>query len=447
MTVLDRRRARRRDRHRGADVPSSYSAPKSKACYHPHQAQHLEDAASSLPSSSSPSTSTSTSSPSPSSSQALLSLLQAPDDLRFPEECISIVHNYAIGAWELGLWGAQLDRSTGVFAPSAELTQWNGLTSVATMLLQRRTTSAFRVLQICFDRYKSLLLSHTPWLFVSTYAFVLRTSRSHPELARCFLRYARDLARIVKHPPSHPYCRLLDAMCRMGPARMETCAADLLESCLAAIQQTFGPDGSDMAHMVVYATDACVSSGLLTPDAARSKLQSLLAKTKRTSEDGRSNGGGNGGGGIPPSGDADIEQRFIPGVQLSMVRANYWQGNRAEAQRLMRQVPSGLPEWAFASEIMSLVYEAEERPNAHARLLRTGHRWGAYIKEIKIVNPWVLSPLVDFHVYIERFADTNSDAKRVREDFETGMEILCEMVCEINLNTGVPKGEDIQVFD
>ena len=237
---------------------------------------------------------------------AVRGLLRSPDDLRLPEECLNIVDGYAQGAAEQRLWA--LD-SAGLLAPSAKLTTVNNLTDVTlTVLLPRRPEFAFRVLRVCFDKYGELIRQEqnqqqqqhhgdTPWLFLSTYAFVLRTAGAWPDLARCFLRYCRDLARIV-HPAGHPYPRLLDAMCRMGPARMEACAADLLESCILAIERRFGSDSHCMAFALVYVTNICVFAQSLRPDVAGSKLRALLARVEgRGGFAGEKGGAGAGAGG------------------------------------------------------------------------------------------------------------------------------------------------------
>ncbi len=389
-------------------------------------------------------------------STALATLLQAPDDLRLPEECISIMYNFALGATEQGLW--ELD-GAGILAPDEELNRWNNLTAVSLVLLPRRTEAAFRVLQACFDRYKDLLLQEqehqqqrqqqleqgqgqgqgegkgkgngrgdrTPWLFVSAYAFVLRTARAHPELARCFLHYARDLARIIR-PAGHPYCRVLDTMCRMGPARLESYAAGLLGSCLAAIERHFGPDSYCMAHALVYATEACVARGSVAPDVARSKLQGLLTQME---------GGGDGGGGSSGNGiNTSTEQNFIPSIRLGVMRASYREGDHRAAQEIVRQIPASLPEWCMTAKVMSLIYE--EPPSVHTDIIYIGAEWGAYMKKNLIVNPWIVSPLVEVHAYLEKYGD-QPYAQPAREYMEEGLEMLCEMVCNMKLS-GPRKG-------
>ena len=356
---------------------------------------------------------------------ALRHLLRAPDDLRLPEECIHIVDGFARGATERRLWA--LDEA-GLLAPGTELSTWNNLTDVTlTLLLPQRPDFAFRVLRKCFDQYGDLMRreggdgpGNAPWLFLSTYAFVLRTAATWPDLARCFLRYCRDLARII-HPAGHPYPRLLDAMCRMGPARMEACAADLLDSCILAIERQFGPDSYCMAHALVYITNLCVAGRTLMPDVAGSKLRGLLERLEARAVNSDSVHYNDGG-----SNDAEAIMRdFVPGLRLSLMRASYRAGDFKTARQVAQGVPENRPEWAYGPKIMQFTYE--ERPDVR-ELLRVGHLWGSVIKKEGIASPWMTGPMIEFRAYFERFADRDADI--ARRDLEAGMEILCQLVCD-----------------
>ena len=396
-------------------------------------------------------------------------LLRAPNDLRFPEECISIVDQYAQGAVEQQLW--TLD-GAGLLSPGPKLSTWNNLTDVTlTLLLPRRPEFAFRVLRVCFDQYAELMRleqkggeegrGDTHWLFLSTYAFVLRTATEWPDLARCFLRYCRDLARIV-YPAGHPYLRLLEAMCRMGPSRMEACAADLLDACILAIERRFGPDSHCMAYALVYITNMCVFGRSLSPNAAGSKLRALLARLEsRGGDKGHMTSGRsrsvrtNSTTTTTSSSSSDVDSTsttiydsdneegpimrdFVAGLRLSLMRAHYRAGDMEAA----RQIGAGLPEvgvghdgkeaglwsWAYGPEIMRLAYETPQ-PGMR-ELLRVGQLWGAVVKQRSgIAGPWASAPLVEFRTYLDQFAGEH-EVEIVRQNLESGMQALCQLACD-----------------
>lgn len=180
----------------------------------------------------------------------LLTRIDPSEDLRLPEAIIKISHQYIAGGCE-GIWA--LDVTTATFAASEETIDWvDKMNAVTNYLREGRHKKAFASMDICFDRFKLLLMSPTPSLFLQIYTILVWLPF---DIGSRFLRYAAEMAKIML-PANHPLSLAWTELNRAGIEKVLEHAWLILGSHLQILGEWFQDADMEMIDLnhTVYNT-------------------------------------------------------------------------------------------------------------------------------------------------------------------------------------------------
>ncbi|KAI1083227.1 Clr5 domain-containing protein [Whalleya microplaca] len=210
-----------------------------------------------------------TPSPEPSPPPYLPPHLDAPDDLRLPEECMRIVHNYVYGAVDNALW--QITPNRELVFPARARTWLDPVSCARQLLLTGYTKEGFRMLRISFDHYRDVIHRQEPSLLIETCLGLGALLQTGPGLPEALINYACEMARIVLGP-MHPLNLILSRMKRAGPSGVAPYAAIVMQSYIRAIS------GASRVNPTYLATiyRAMVSSEFMEKEAAHRSVQELV---------------------------------------------------------------------------------------------------------------------------------------------------------------------------
>ncbi|KAK6948642.1 hypothetical protein Daesc_010412 [Daldinia eschscholtzii] len=127
--------------------------------------------------------------------------VEAPDNLRLPEECMQIVRSYVGGALDGSLWHLTPDKE--LIFPRRPRTWLDPVSSARQLFINGFTEQGFRMIRITFDDYKEVMSRQDPSLLVETCLALGALLQSGPGLAESLIDYACALSRIVLGP-RHP---------------------------------------------------------------------------------------------------------------------------------------------------------------------------------------------------------------------------------------------------
>ncbi|OTB02145.1 hypothetical protein M426DRAFT_25020 [Hypoxylon sp. CI-4A] len=159
--------------------------------------------------------------------------MEAPEDLRLPEECLQIVQSYVGGAFDGDLWKTGPNRE--LIMPRRERTWLDPVSSARQLFANGLTEQAFRMVRITFDDYRTVMKRQDPSLMVETCLALGALQQSGPGLAESLVNYAFNLSRIVLGP-RHPLHLLFAKLRGASRSDMSRFTALALESFLHALQ-------------------------------------------------------------------------------------------------------------------------------------------------------------------------------------------------------------------
>ncbi|KAI0968254.1 hypothetical protein F4678DRAFT_208102 [Xylaria arbuscula] len=213
-----------------------------------------------------------TPSPCPEDSPILAPQLEDPTDLRVPRECMHILRDYIAGSVASGTW--QVASTTPV--PDA-FTWAHYLATSQGLIAHNRTREGFKLLNICFEQYKSQLSNPDPFFWLATYKAALLLGSQDEKLGQSFIRYASQLTSIML-PPSHPFNRVWSRINMTGLSGLQQHAAALFESYLNVWKDQVGLLPNDETSLVqmafVFIQLQC--SGMISYAFAREALKIML---------------------------------------------------------------------------------------------------------------------------------------------------------------------------
>ncbi|KAI1310603.1 hypothetical protein F5Y03DRAFT_23487 [Xylaria venustula] len=214
-----------------------------------------------------------TPSPCPQDSPILAPQLEDPIDLRVPRECMHILRDYIAGSVESGTW------QVAGTAPVPDAFTWaHYLATSQGLIAHKRTREGFKLLNICFEQYKSQLSNPDPFFWLATYKAALLLGAQDEKLGQSFIQYASQLTSIVL-PPSHPFNRVWSRINMTGLSGLQQHAAALFESYLNIWKEQVGLLPNDETSLVqmafVFIQLQC--SGMISYPFAREALDTMLS--------------------------------------------------------------------------------------------------------------------------------------------------------------------------
>lgn len=217
----------------------------------------------------------------PPSSTPSISMLfspTAPDDLRLSEEFLHHLRVYVSGALDQGRWAVQ-DKSGWLVADRKDVIAWYDMGDCALGLFSRgQTRHAFRFLNRCVELFRGLLETQGPWLGLYVYFAALALAVPHPDLARNFVRYTYELARIC-HGEAHPLPQLLRGLGRLQPwTSIGATSGHLLEAYVTVFERRLSATSLFATVMRSYIVYAMSLHGMLGVASAQAELRTLTAR-------------------------------------------------------------------------------------------------------------------------------------------------------------------------
>ncbi|KAI1142727.1 hypothetical protein F5Y05DRAFT_401584 [Hypoxylon sp. FL0543] len=159
--------------------------------------------------------------------------VEAPDDLRLPEECMQIVRSYVSGAFDAALW--QTTPNQELVFPHRGRTWLDPASSARQLFVNGFTQQGFRMLRITFDEYRDVMVRQDPSLLVETCLAMGALLQCGPGLAESLINYVCEMSRIVfgaKHPLYLLFVRLRTA----SPSEISRFMGLILQSFLQAVR-------------------------------------------------------------------------------------------------------------------------------------------------------------------------------------------------------------------
>ncbi|KAI0013340.1 Clr5 domain-containing protein [Xylariaceae sp. FL0662B] len=195
--------------------------------------------------------------------------LDAPDDLRLPEECMHIVHSYVDGAVDASIWRVTPERE--LVLPARARTWLDPVSCARQLLLTGFTKEGFQMLRISFDHYRDVMHRQDPSLLIETCLGLGALLQTGPGLPEALINYACEMSRIVLGP-RHPLNLLLSRMKCVGPGGVAPYAAIVMQSYIAAMQRGSWVNPTYLA--TIYR--AMVTSEFMDKEAAHRFVQGLV---------------------------------------------------------------------------------------------------------------------------------------------------------------------------
>lgn len=207
--------------------------------------------------------------PSPSSSS-----VTAPDSLRLPEGCVRAILDFTTSRFDTETWKFSDEEAEC----EDSLCEWSNKTLVATETIQRGNTKAgFRMLQICLQQYRSLVLSGHPLLFHKSLGAMFYLSQVGPDLAACFVRYAASLCSIYLGD-RHPLTRLFVVLRSLDLPKIRQYARVLLQAECDIFLDRFGTENKYVAVIRVLNSRVFQKFGVIPLSVATTLISSIRDK-------------------------------------------------------------------------------------------------------------------------------------------------------------------------
>ncbi|KAG8161595.1 hypothetical protein KVR01_008582 [Diaporthe batatas] len=136
------------------------------------------------------------------------------------EQVLHALRSYVSGSFGAGRW----TRSHVPWQDELVVAAHNCSWSAGRLMNAGHVRAAFRLLSICMDSCRHLLMTDTPYFPASIYALLFEFSKRHGDLSRAVLGFLRDLSLVVYGSRRHPVYVLFEAMRQMSSAQMTQCA-------------------------------------------------------------------------------------------------------------------------------------------------------------------------------------------------------------------------------
>jgi hypothetical protein len=202
----------------------------------------------------------------------LLSHVIAPESLRMPEDCVRAILDYTTSRFETGMWKFT---DEDVETEEVDVCDWSAKAIVATETIQRGDTKAgFRMVQICLQQYRSLVLSGHPLLFHKSLSVMFYLLLVGSDLAASFVRYSASLCSITLGE-RHPLTRLWSVLRSVDLARIRQYANVILEAQCDIFLDQFGPRNKYVAVVRLETARLCHKFGVMSASAATGLIEKI----------------------------------------------------------------------------------------------------------------------------------------------------------------------------
>ncbi|KAH8202140.1 hypothetical protein TruAng_003718 [Truncatella angustata] len=205
--------------------------------------------------------------------------LTPPADLLYPEECSFHITRYTAGAFDKGIWA--LDSPEWLNTNRAVVDWFNRMALARGALAGGHTQQGFKLLQLCFDEYKDMIVAQDPRLMLYT-TVALFLMVGYPEVIAMFVKYISNLSRILQGP-FHPLHQIMASLDQMGFAGMQENARAIFDAQLSEFEKYLPPNNQVLQSMFVFAIRNLAVSGLIDIGVAEAKVRAL----PRDSDNGR----------------------------------------------------------------------------------------------------------------------------------------------------------------
>lgn len=195
--------------------------------------------------------------------------IEAPENLRLPEECLQIVQCYVGGAFESSLFQTTPDNEL-VF-PQRGKTWLDPVSSARQLFINGFTEQGFRLIKVTFEDYRAVMLRQDPSLLVETCLALGALLHCGPGLAESLINYACGMSRILfgsRHPLHLLFVRLQGA----SPSDITQIMRLVIQSYLKAVQLSSRLKPTYLA--TIYR--AMLNNNFISGPSAAADMQALL---------------------------------------------------------------------------------------------------------------------------------------------------------------------------
>lgn len=156
------------------------------------------------------------------------------------EQVLHALRSYVRGSFSAGRWTPSHVPWQDPLVVAAHNCSW----SAGRLMNAGHVRPAFRLLSVCMDSCRHLLMTDTPYFPASIYALLFEFSKRHGDLSRAVLGFLRDLSLVIYGSRRHPVYVLFEAMRHMSSAQMTACAWAVSRSYQDALLAELGGAGS-----------------------------------------------------------------------------------------------------------------------------------------------------------------------------------------------------------
>ncbi|KAK8060085.1 Clr5 domain-containing protein [Apiospora saccharicola] len=171
--------------------------------------------------------------------------VQTPDVLRLPEECARCILDWTNERFESRVWNASNDWGMEL---GPKLGLWTNQAGVAREVVLRGDTEAgFRMVQICFQQYQSIIQTEQPpEMLLKTLIVAFYMLQAGPELGASFVRYSASLFPIILGE-THPISRIWQHINTLGVPAIRPYLWTILQAWWESLKQRLGTRHKELA--------------------------------------------------------------------------------------------------------------------------------------------------------------------------------------------------------
>ncbi|ETS73273.1 hypothetical protein PFICI_14878 [Pestalotiopsis fici W106-1] len=331
---------------------------------------------------------------------SILFPLTPPADLYYPEECSFHIQRYCAGAFEKGIWALE---TPGWMNTNRSVVDWfNRMALARGALSGGRTQQGFKLLQLCFDEYKDMILTQDPRLMLYT-TVSLFLLVGYPEVVSMLMKYITRLSKILQGP-FHPLHQIMAALDQMGLEKMQDNARLIFDAQIAEFARYLPPENEVLQSMAVFSIRNLAVTGLIDTDVAQAKLLAL----PRSADNGRIS---------------------MATAQVLMMGGRYKEA-RQVVEELLASGTNRSRTLAGAFDTLFLIcrYEGEEQTIRDA----SNRRINFCLETFGTDNDWTVDACNDYETYLREIGDVEG-ASKVFSSFGVNMERLTEGVAELEI--------------
>ncbi|KAK8028374.1 Clr5 domain-containing protein [Apiospora marii] len=171
--------------------------------------------------------------------------VRTPDVLRLPEECARCILDWTSERFETRAWNASNDWGMEL---GPKLGLWTNQAGVAREVVLRGDTEAgFRMVQICFQQYQSIIQTEQPpEMLLKTLIVAFYMLQAGPELGASFVRYSASLFPIILGK-THPISRIWHHINTLGVLAIRPYLWTILQAWWESLKQRLGTRHKELA--------------------------------------------------------------------------------------------------------------------------------------------------------------------------------------------------------